>query len=307
MNLPNDRIRASFPLAIIGPGKVGTVLGVLAARAGWTVRAVGGRDIERTSRCAAETSPETRACSPVEAGRSARLILLTVSDDAIELVCQELSQARALAAGSIIAHCCGAMDSSVLASAKETCGSLLVSMHPLQTFPSVRVGIEKIPGTFFFCEGDAEGLEVIEALVRDIGGRPVRMESGGERKALYHAAGVMGCNYLSGLIDASLELMSRCGVQRATALEALSPLIRATVENVQNMGPEAALTGPIARGDIETVRKHLEAIARQPDLADLGNLYRSAGRWTIALAIRKGTITHAQAKEMKDLLDEFER
>jgi predicted short-subunit dehydrogenase-like oxidoreductase (DUF2520 family) len=180
-------------------------------------------------------------------------------------------------------------------------------MHPLQTFPSAEAAIEKLPGTFFFCEGDAGGLVVIETLIRDIGGSPVRMESGGERKVLYHAGAVMVCNHLSALVDASLELMSRCGVARATALKAILPLIRATVENVAKMGPEDALTGPIARGDIGTLRKHLECIAHQEGVADLGEFYRAAAKWTVALAERKGTIPHGRTAELKELLAEFER
>jgi predicted short-subunit dehydrogenase-like oxidoreductase (DUF2520 family) len=111
---------------------------------------------------------------------------------------------------------------------------------------------------------------------------------------------VLGCNYLTGLLDAAVTLAQEAGIDRKTALAALEPLVRATIDNVTAMGPEKALTGPIARGDCETVARHLEALAKCPP--DLVNLYRTAGLWTVQLAKRKGTIDEETVEALRELL-----
>ncbi|MFW6062460.1 MAG: DUF2520 domain-containing protein, partial [Planctomycetota bacterium] len=118
--------------------------------------------------------------------------------------------------------------------------------------------------------------------------------------ALYHAAAVVACNYLSGLMDAALALAGQAGIDRRTAWPALEPLVRATMENIAAEGPAAALTGPIARGDAATVQRHLDALAGGDD--DLLELYRAAGRWTVQLARRKGALAPEEAEKLRCLL-----
>jgi predicted short-subunit dehydrogenase-like oxidoreductase (DUF2520 family) len=279
----NDRPR----IAIIGPGKVGTALGMLAAKAGWPVAAVGGRDASRTAEAAGLIGPATRACSLVEAAGAGELVLLTVSDDAIEPVCSQLAQAGALARGAIVAHCCGALGSDALLAAAAVSPRPLGSMHPLQTFPSVQAALERIPGTYFFCEGDAAATAVLERLAAEIGGRPVRIEAAA--KPLYHAAAVVASNYLVVLMDSALAIASAAGIQREIAKAALAPLVRATLDNVLRMGPEAALTGPISRGDVTTIRRHVEALAKAPGHQTM--LYAALGGAAAELAARTGRIS----------------
>jgi len=289
-------------LAIVGPGKVGTALAVLAGRCGWPVAAVGGRDLDKARAAAEAAGSDVHACSPAEAAAAGELILLTVSDEAIQSVCDELAAAGAFAAGSIVAHCCGALDSSVLGAARSKCACHIGSLHPLQTFPSAEAAVRKLPGAFFFCEADPQAMDTIRQFVEAIGGRPVTIPSGPGQKALYHAAAVMACNYLSALMDGALTLAGEAGIERQIALEALEPLVRATVDNVIAMGPQEALTGPIARGDADTVSRHLDALAGRAGLAEIAELYRAAGIQTVALALKKGTITDKTAVRLRKLL-----
>ena len=146
---------------------------------------------------------------------------------------------------------------------------------------------------------------VLEELITDIGARSIPILSGADRKSLYHAGAVMGCNYLTAMIDASLSLMTQAGIDRNTALAALQPLVLATIENVFAMGPEEALTGPIARGDVDTVRQHLEAMGGLIDLpggAEIMALYSQAGRRTVDMAKRKGKIDDSVANALYELL-----
>lgn len=291
------------PVAIIGPGRVGSALGILAAKAGWPVVAVGARRLDRARAAAEQIGPGVRACAPAEAVASAGLVLITVTDGAIQDLCGQLAAAGTLARGTVVVHCCGALSSEVLAAARDRSGCYIASAHPLQTFPTAAAAVERLPGTFFFCEGDRPAMEVIERFIVAIAGRAERISAvGPASKMLYHASAVMACNYLVTLIDAALELMGCVGIDRRTALAALAPLVRATVDNVITLGPEQALTGPVSRADTETVGGHLKALAGRCDLHGVSELYRAAGRQTVALALRKGTIDPPAAEALMKLL-----
>ena len=285
----------TLDIAIVGPGKVGTAIGVLAAKAGWTVVAVGGRDAGRAAQSAKAIGPNVRACTPAQAAGAAGLVLLTVGDDDIAAACKEL--APAFRGGAIVAHCSGVLGSEVLAPARSH-GCRVGSMHPLQTFPSLQAAIKDLPGAYCFIEGDAEAAEALHRLAEDLGAHPVPIAS--TAKAVYHAAAVMACNYLTALMDAAIAMCNQAGIDEPTARKALGPLARATLDNILAEGTAQALTGPIARGDQQTIQRHLGALMEQADLLEV---YRALGRWTVALAVRKGTINSSKAAALRRLLD----
>ncbi len=287
-------------IAIIGPGKVGTTLGVLAAHAGVGSLAVGARRPAQARAAAERIGPSARPCTPVEAAGAGQLVLLTVSDAAIEHVCNELAAAGAFADGASVVHCSGALDSSALSAARDRCGCAVASIHPLQTFATVDSAVEAFDGTFVFCEGDEAALARAGELVDAIGGRMVTMASGS--KALYHAAAATACNAFAALMDAALAMFEAAGIDRKTALEAVGPLVRTTADNIIAMGPARALTGPVARGDGQTLARHVRALGGAE--AGVRELYLAAARQTITLAQRKGTIDAPAATRMRQILDE---
>jgi len=129
----------NFPtLAIIGPGKVGTSMGILAARAGYPVVAVGGRHKASTAAAAQRIGKGVRTCDIAEAAQLAQIVLLCVPDDAIEDVCTKLAKHKKFATGAIVVHCSGVLSSDILSTARDYCKCLVVSMHPLQTFPTIK-------------------------------------------------------------------------------------------------------------------------------------------------------------------------
>ncbi|MCE5328520.1 MAG: DUF2520 domain-containing protein [Planctomycetaceae bacterium] len=262
-------------IAIIGPGNVGTAMAALAGKVGLRAALV----------------RRGQTPSPAE------LVLLTVGDDVIESVCSQLSRAKAFKRGSVVAHCSGALSSEILAAAREECGCHIGSMHPLQTFPTVEAAIAAIPGSYCFCEGDALAVESLKAFAARIGARAVVMDSGG--KALYHAAAVMACNYLTTLLECGLELMGEAGIERELAKKALLPLVCSTLDNNAMLGPAGALTGPIVRGDTATVGRHMAALRGRT-----AALYRAAGLKTIELALKKGSIDAAKADALRKILSE---
>jgi len=286
-------------IAIVGPGVVGTALGLAAARAGYRVAAVGGRNAERSRAAAARIGPNVASGDPPAAAACADLVLLTVIDEAIEPVGRALAEAGAFRTGAVVAHCSGALPGEVLAPARGRCGAAVGSMHPLQTFPDADSAVERLAGTHFFIEGDAAARAALEALATGVGGVPVRIAPGA--KLLYHAAAVLACNGLTTLLDASLAAAGHAGIEAASALAAVEGLVRATVDNGFRLGPAAALTGPVARGDAALVAR--EAAALHAADPALGRLYRALAAWTCELALRKGSIDARQAGAVRRALE----
>jgi predicted short-subunit dehydrogenase-like oxidoreductase (DUF2520 family) len=286
-------------VAIIGPGRVGTAIGVLARQGGYRVTAVGGRDLEKTRRAAARIGPGVAAESVTAAAAGARLVLLTVADDAITEVAGELAASGVLKGVEVLAHCSGALPGEALAVARDAAGCAVGSAHPLQTFPSVDGALARLPGAFWVYEGDAPAWTPLLELGVDMGLRPLRIASAD--KTGYHAMAVMASNYLVALMDAALTLGGRVGMDRGIAWEALKPLVQATLANIDELGTASALTGPIQRGDEQTVRRHLAWLAAEPALE---SLYRRLGVRTAALALEAGGVDEDAAKRLLELLAE---
>ncbi len=284
-------------ISIIGPGKVGTTIGILAGSAGYKIRAIASSSGQSAQKASKLIPGTPKPCEPIEAASMGQLVLITVPDDAIGEVVSQLAEAGAFTTGALIIHCSGALPSEALAPARN-CGCFVASMHPLQTFPSVESALQGLPGTVCFCEGDAEAVKAAIQLAADIGTEAVQIAPAG--KALYHAAAVMACNHMIAGIDAALALAQEAGIDRQTYLKAAMPMIRAGIENVSAMGPAEALTGPVARGDAATIAKHLEAMKNVP--AELRQFYIAAAQWTIDLALRKGTIDENSAEVLRKTL-----
>jgi len=275
---------------------------VLARWAGYQVAAIGGRDLPKTTAAAEQIGGGVRASTLFDAATAGEVVLLAVSDDAIGQVCNELAEAGAFVAGTIVSHCSGALGSDILQAARDQCGCHVASIHPLQTFPTAQSAIDGLAGVYWFCEGDEPAVKVLNDLIAAIGGKPVGISS--EQKPLYHAAAVFACNYLTALMDMALATASGAGVESRTAWEALEPLVRNTITNIGALGTPAALTGPIARGDTETIVRHMNALRKyNPELAEL---YSAFGRWTIELARRKGSIDESAVQTLRRALEQTE-
>ncbi len=287
-------------ISIIGPGKVGTALGILARRAGYNVAAVGGRNAESAAQAAKTIGAGAEPMSIVEAARAGDLVVIAVPDNAIAAVAGQLASASAVKKDAVVVHCSGALESSILAPLKESFGCAAASMHPLQTFPSVESAVEKLPGAYFFCEGDEGALESVRLFVEAVGGHYVQIHP--QAKGLYHAAAVTACNYLVTLMDASVSLAQAGGVDRDVFLKALGPIVRATVDNVISQGPQKVLTGPVARGDVEILTRHLEAIKKLKE--EYRIVYTVLGMQTVYLALQNGYIDSKTATKMMDKLSD---
>ena len=282
---------------VVGPGRVGTVLARLLREAGHEFLGAVGRTEESARACCEFAAAGRPVTDPAELVPDAELVLLTVPDDSIRDVCERIAETGAFSSQTVIVHCSGALPSSVLKPARD-CGARVASMHPLQTFADPAQAVESIPGCYCCIEGDGDAVPSLCAVAESLGMKPLTVSA--DSKALYHAAAVMACNYLVALEDMACELMEKSGVARDQALPALLPLVQVTVHNLGALGIPDALTGPVARGDEETVQNHLRELAKSaPGLLPA---YRELGRRAVDLSELKGSISDDAVRRLRELL-----
>ena len=280
-------------VAIIGAGVLGTSLGVLLQRAHHEVVAISSRTL-RSARAAATVLGGVQVVGDAGlAALGADVVLLAVPDRAIPTVSIQVAAGGAMRRGAVVAHLSGALPAGVLAGVRAA-GGHCGSMHPLQSFADVETALTTLPGSFFFLEGDVEAVDLLRSLVLSLDGRPVPLDS--QAKALYHAAACAASNFLVTLVDYAASLMVKAGVPPDVAMPALLPLVRGTVQNLEAVGLPDALTGPIARGDVGTVRNHLAALRRVP--GDLVRVYVALARKTVEVALRKGHLEKEAAEQL---------
>ncbi|MEO6351525.1 MAG: Rossmann-like and DUF2520 domain-containing protein [Burkholderiaceae bacterium] len=269
-------------LNIVGCGRVGRVLGRLFAQQ--DVFLV--QDVLTRSSASAEDAVAFvgcgRACVDLAQLRVADVTLLGVPDDRISATCAALAAQGLLNADSIVFHCSGALSSDAL-SAASACGAAAASLHPVRSFADAEAVAQQFAGTFCGIEGDARALQLLQPALLAIGARPVPLDAGA--KTLYHAASVFACNYLTTIIDTALRAYSAAGIAPELASQMAQPLITETLANIFRLGPEQALTGPIARGDLATVAKQQAAVAAWDSAA--GTLYAALADATKQLAQRR--------------------
>ena len=277
----------------IGAGTTGTALAVRLSQKGWPVVAVSSRTPSSAQRLA-DLVPDCRVCHTVqELVETTELVFITTPDDVITRVCREVQWRQ----GQSVVHCSGAHSVDILEPAKEL-GAGVGSFHPLQTFADVDQAIENLPGSAFALEAEEPLLSVLKDLASLLNGNWVQLRPGD--KVLYHLAAVLSCNYLVTLVKLALDLWQDCGVSSKEATRALLPLLGGTINNIDRIGLPDCLTGPVARGDLGTIGRHLSALeARDPALLAT---YRELGLQTIPIALAKGKIDRQKAEEMRALL-----
>ena len=284
-------------IAIIGLGKVGTAMGFLLRSAGYQIVAVAGRSEQSLQRNLHYTGGQVFTSFP-DAAITADCIFITTSDDAITEVCNELSAKNALNPGKKVIHMSGACGLDPLESARQK-GAHIASIHPMQSFPDIENAIKNIPGSTFGITAVDDIKDWCIKMVEDIGGTPFLVSE--TDKPLYHAAACMASNYLVTLMHMVLETYRSMGLNHDEAIKACWPLVTATLNNIETKGAVRALTGPIARGDAGTIRKHL--LALQGNLKEFLPTYCSLGLLTANLGILKKTLSVDSAQTIKALLE----
>jgi predicted short-subunit dehydrogenase-like oxidoreductase (DUF2520 family) len=294
-------VRGNLPsIFVFGPGKIGLSLSILFQRAGVEVVGIWGR--RRSSLEEARTlarCPLYHGPVPREVGGAAA-VFITTADDGIEEVAARLASCNFLRRGVVAFHCSGALDSGVLGAMRKV-GARVGSIHPLRAIPTVEVGLRVLPGSHFTLEGDREAVETARSLIAAIGGIPLKVA--GDR-GLYHAAAATASNYLVTLLWTAGKMMADCGLEEKEAIRAIIPMAEDMVQLVGEMGAEKALTGPIARADLRTLRVQIGAVAkRSPREIDL---FVAMARRTVDLAREGGRLDTYALNELDEALSGLE-
>jgi predicted short-subunit dehydrogenase-like oxidoreductase (DUF2520 family) len=292
---PHRRAAPGEPplVGIIGAGAVGTALGAAIHRAGWPVAAVASRDEGRRERFR-RLVPGARGFAEAPALLDeVELIILAVPDDAVETVARELR----LYGGQALVHTSGVLGAEVLEPA-QAAGTQIGAFHPLVAFADTERAIAALHGATIAVEGDDQLAALLADLAEALGATAVRLAPGS--KAAYHAAAVLAAGGFVALLDAIAELGAAAGLDEQGSLAVYGGLIEQTLGNARALGIQAALTGPMTRGDVGTLARHLEALARlAPAVLPL---YRAAAEREIALAEARGSLAPEAAESMRGLL-----
>ena len=287
--------KTSYKFAIIGLGMVGTAIGHLLKKSGHEIIAIS----DKSAAALKNALPYTGAKAfrdPKKAVMEADCILITTPDDIISSACNGIADSN-LVKGKFVFHMSGAGDLDLLDSAKKA-GAVIASIHPMQSFSSIDNAINSIPGSIFGITAEKRAKKRAEIIVRDLSGIPIFITPA--QKPLYHAAACFASPYLVALLNVVESIYESIGISKANARKAYLPLLNGTLKNVENAGSIQALTGPIARGDAGTIKKHIAAIKKtQPQYS---SLYCALGLVTANIAQKKGTLSSKQAKKINDLL-----
>jgi len=286
-------------VSFIGAGRVGTSLAFLLKTKGYDVIGITSRSIASAERAATFMGNSISYSNDLYVFiEDSDVVFITTNDDAVAYVAEGISRNCQIKEDQIFIHTSGSLPSLVLKPLKDK-GGIIASMHPLQTVANPEEGVKNIIGSIFAIEGDEKAFSVINEMVKKLEGVPFHLTE--DKKPLYHLAAVIACNYFVTLLDTSLEIFKLINIDEEIGLEGLLKLVHGTMSNVERLGTKNALTGPIARGDIETVKGHIRAIkAFSPELL---LLYKVLGDKTIKVATEKGTLKPEDAKKLKELFN----
>ncbi|MFC2008115.1 Rossmann-like and DUF2520 domain-containing protein [Chloroflexota bacterium] len=284
-------------LGFIGAGTVGTALAVRLSQKGYPVVAASSRSQTSARKLAHAVGDCPLFDNAQGVADNAELVFITTPDDAIPVTASQIQWHS----GQRVVHCSGADSTETLQPAKKL-GAQVGVLHPLQTFASVEQAIQNIPGSTFAVEAEQPLLDILKDMVATLDGHWVELKA--DDKVVYHAAAVIACNYLVTLVKLATDLWQTFNIPPDQATQALLPLIRGTIRNIDNVGIPQCLTGPIARGDTGTINKHLEALQqRAPTILPA---YRELGLQTIPIALAKGKIDKHKAEELQAILKQHD-
>lgn len=293
--LLEDALKPSF--AIVGCGKLGKVLAKYLTAAGYRPAGFASRSLSSAEKAARIAGTDDFSQVPWEMSREADIVFITTPDDRIEATCREIAENGGFKPRAVVLHCSGAHPSTILAPATKS-GAFTASMHPLQSFAADEYPDNPFKGIVISVEGEEPAVSRARSIAEDLEARCFTIRT--TAKTLYHASAVVASNYLVTLLDLAFRLIGEAGIAEKDAPDVLYPLVEGTLANIRTSGIQNALTGPIVRGDVETVSRHLDEIRQnRPDGIEL---YKTLGRHTLHIARRAGTLSDRSVQQLNQLL-----
>jgi predicted short-subunit dehydrogenase-like oxidoreductase (DUF2520 family) len=291
-------------ISVIGAGRLGTALSIALAQSGYRVEAIVSRSRARALRAAllVPSKPLALEYRVLDRLPQSQTVLIATPDGTIPEVSRRFAESvQGSNRGRTALHVSGALPSTVLADLTLK-GFSVGSVHPLVSVSEAVSGAQALRGARFTVEGDPRAQRVAREMVAAMGAKSFSIKT--SEKALYHAAAVMSAGNVVALFDIATEMLSRTGLSQAQSRELLLGLLESTVRNLKAQKPEKALTGPFARGDIETSSQHIAAL-KAASLYDASKTYVLLGKRSIDLARTQG-LPEPAALELEQLLDDFE-
>jgi predicted short-subunit dehydrogenase-like oxidoreductase (DUF2520 family) len=284
-----SNIKQKPSVAIIGAGRLGQALAIALKSRDYRIVALVARHRRKADQAAAilgnrSSRPRALAATQLAELPPTNLVLIATPDDAIEKTAKRLSQLFGGKNLATVLHTSGALSSEALKSLRAV-GFETGSIHPLVSISEPTAGAEALRGAFYCLEGTRKAKAMAVSLVRDLGGNSFTIKP--ENKALYHAAAVMASPHLVSLFDLATEMLAACGLSQLKSQQVLAPLLESTVNNLKTSNTQRALTGTFARGDVATVRRHLEALSGK-QLAAALEVYKLLGLHSLKLAEKNG-------------------
>jgi predicted short-subunit dehydrogenase-like oxidoreductase (DUF2520 family) len=281
-------------VGVIGAGRVGAVLAAALEAAGHHVVAAAGESDASRSRIA-DLLPGATPGKPTDVARASDLLLLTVPDDMLPNVVRVLSDSGAIREGQYVVHTSGLHGLKVLDPAARV-GARVVAMHPAMTFTGTAIDLDRLHGCVFGLTAGHGERAFAESLVADLGGSPMWVPE--EMRTLYHSGLAHGANHLVTLVSQAMELLAAAGADDPAGT--LRPLLTAALDNALEHG-DSALTGPIVRGDVNTVRAHLADIAA--NAPHTLPSYVALARDTLDRVVTDGRVLPIRAAAIRRVLD----
>ncbi len=284
-------------VSIIGVGRIGGALAIALSKKDFEVENLITRTPDKAGIISKEINPNANICdlSAIEEF-SSDVIFIATQDAEIENVVNQLKK-KSLLNQTYIFHTSGSLSSEVLQNLKSE-NRFIGSIHPLVSVSDPVNGEKRFRDAYFCVEGDKKAVDVAEEIVRDLGGKPFSVET--KFKSLYHASAVTACGHLVALIDVSLEMLERCGLESKESKKILMPLINSTIENLEDQETFEALTGTFARADVETLEKHIETIGENLS-REILEVYLNLGERSLKLAKMQGA-DEEKLRKMSEIL-----
>lgn len=283
-------------IAIIGCGRAGSKLGLWLAKSGYRVEAFFDVNPEAASRLSKATGCGKTYEKAEEATSSSDIIFISTPDSLIEQTCADIANANGFEKSSLVFHISGSLPSSILDTAAKK-GAITGSFHPLQSLAGEDTEINPFKNILIAIEGQTKAVEAAKGMAANLGARPYEID--GNAKPLYHASAVIASNYLVSLMKMASEVMAASGIPEDKAFEFLLPLVKGTLSNMEKMGIEKALTGPVARGDATTVEAHIKSIDKK--LPDLKSTYIELGKIALQISENQNFIPENKVRLLKEL------
>jgi predicted short-subunit dehydrogenase-like oxidoreductase (DUF2520 family) len=285
-------------ISIIGVGRLGGALALALARKGYSIENLVARRRETAEKIAGSINPKPQILDASETSKlgGSEIIFITVQDSEIEPVAAGLAQN--LTHKPFVFHTSGSLSSRILRDLSEA-GCCVGSMHPLVSVSDSFLGADSFRDGFFCLEGDSQAVALGEKIVADLQGESFTVET--RFKTLYHASAVTASGHVTALISLAVEMLAACGLPGDTAQAVLLPLVKSTIKNLEKQTPPEALTGTFARADVETMKKHLEAI-KESSAPGWLEVYLQLGLRSLHLAEMRGAADAENVALMKRIL-----